>query len=393
MMSRQSKSTWIILGGVLVLALAGFSWFYFNTSPVHRPAPLILFDAAHAQTAGNADWVIGSEPDWVGGYSTFAEILRKAGYRTSSLPTEITDRALEGVSVLVLPEPNNRYTPAEIRAILSFVKNGGGLFLIADHTSSDRDHDGIDSVGVFNEFAPDAFHIRFNTDFINSHPIAIPADAKIIHTPGRPVRRFGFWAGSSIYPGRRAKALLAMTDDLGRRALLAVSRYGKGKIFGIGDSSPFEDNTGNPRPGGGPKKLHDDIHDPNYDIANFTLNVFAWLASPAPDDAGVPDKFEGTEGFIELTEPTGLPWADEGSAPRPDRKESPRKGGRAGQGGKEVSVGDELTVTIEDIGKQGDGLARINGKVTFVPGTKVGDKVRIRITQVRDRINKAEVIR
>ena len=57
-----------------------------------------------------------------------------------------------------------------------------------------------------------------------------------------------------------------------------------------------------------------------------------------------------------------------------------------------VKVGEELDVTIEAVAAKGDGVAKKDGFVIFVPGTKVGDKVRIRITKVSRRLGFGEVI-
>ncbi len=51
-----------------------------------------------------------------------------------------------------------------------------------------------------------------------------------------------------------------------------------------------------------------------------------------------------------------------------------------------VNVGETHEVTIEDTGSQGDGVARIDGLVTFVPNTNVGDEVTIKITKVGKRV-------
>ena len=50
-----------------------------------------------------------------------------------------------------------------------------------------------------------------------------------------------------------------------------------------------------------------------------------------------------------------------------------------------VKVGEEHEVTIEEISRRGDGIAKIQDFVIFVPGTKVGDRVKIRITRVSSR--------
>jgi len=50
-----------------------------------------------------------------------------------------------------------------------------------------------------------------------------------------------------------------------------------------------------------------------------------------------------------------------------------------------VEAGKEYEVEIEDIAKQGDGIARVEGFVIFVPETKVGDKVAISVDRVMRR--------
>ena len=56
-----------------------------------------------------------------------------------------------------------------------------------------------------------------------------------------------------------------------------------------------------------------------------------------------------------------------------------------------VKVGDELEVKIEAVGEKGDGIAKKDGFVLFVPGTKQGDNVKIRVTRVLQKVGFAEV--
>lgn len=58
-----------------------------------------------------------------------------------------------------------------------------------------------------------------------------------------------------------------------------------------------------------------------------------------------------------------------------------------------IEEGKVYEAKIEDIGREGDGLARIQNFVVFVPGTKVGDEVKIRITKVHRRMAFGEVVR
>ena len=57
-----------------------------------------------------------------------------------------------------------------------------------------------------------------------------------------------------------------------------------------------------------------------------------------------------------------------------------------------VNVGETYNVKIEDVGREGDGIARIEGFVVFVPNTKKGESVKIRVTKVSRRVAFAEVV-
>ena len=57
-----------------------------------------------------------------------------------------------------------------------------------------------------------------------------------------------------------------------------------------------------------------------------------------------------------------------------------------------VSEGDEIEVKIQSVGAKGDGLARIDGFVVFIPDTKVNDHVRVKIKRVSEKAAWAEVI-
>ena len=71
------------------------------------------------------------------------------------------------------------------------------------------------------------------------------------------------------------------------------------------------------------------------------------------------------------------------------------RGGRRDFGSRSfapVKVGDELDVKIEAVGEKGDGIAKKDGFVLFVAGTKQGDEVRIRVTRVLQKVGFAEVV-
>ena len=121
-----------------------------------------LFDNTKAETAGNADWVIDednglakrlptppqevirvstAETYWTGALSSWGialvklkqhvETLQENGHITYSDSKNAQD--LSHYDVFIVDEPNIRFTDDEKTALLNFVKNGGGLFMISDH--------------------------------------------------------------------------------------------------------------------------------------------------------------------------------------------------------------------------------------------------------------------
>ena len=59
---------------------------------------------------------------------------------------------------------------------------------------------------------------------------------------------------------------------------------------------------------------------------------------------------------------------------------------------KPVELGKEYDVETQEVSRRGEGITRIKGLVTFVPNTKPGDKVKIRITRISRRFAEAEVV-
>jgi len=61
-------------------------------------------------------------------------------------------------------------------------------------------------------------------------------------------------------------------------------------------------------------------------------------------------------------------------------------------GPKPVEAGKEYDVQITEISRKGDGIARIQGFVIFVKDGKVGQNVKIRVSQVGPRFATAELV-
>ena len=57
-----------------------------------------------------------------------------------------------------------------------------------------------------------------------------------------------------------------------------------------------------------------------------------------------------------------------------------------------VAVGDELDVEVTDVGSEGDGVAHVEGYTLFVPGAEAGDRVRVRVDDLKPRFGFASVV-
>ena len=67
-------------------------------------------------------------------------------------------------------------------------------------------------------------------------------------------------------------------------------------------------------------------------------------------------------------------------------------GGNFSSQDKPVKEGETYDVEILEVGSRGDGIAKIQNFVIFVPGTNKGDKVKVRITKVRSSSAVGEVV-
>lgn len=59
---------------------------------------------------------------------------------------------------------------------------------------------------------------------------------------------------------------------------------------------------------------------------------------------------------------------------------------------KPVKVGEEIDVTVSEVSRRGDGVARIQGFVIFIPTAKQGTQAKIRIKEIRPNFATAELV-
>src|SRR5689334_7003972 len=241
-----------------------------------------LFDNSHAETAGNADWVIDndqptpspaqsgitpgtSETFWTGAISAWGVALVKRGYTVETNTTALTygdgtnPRDLTNYDLLVIDEPNTSFTAAEKTAILSFVQNGGGLVAVSDHSGSDRNNDGVDSPVIWNALDPThLLGVHFavsgesnnNISQTSTNVNALGTDA-VTRGPVGNVTGLAFHNGTTLtlFPSVnatvRGEVWMNGTSQTSLTQVMAASAsYGSGKVVFVTDSSPPDDGTG-----------------------------------------------------------------------------------------------------------------------------------------------------
>ncbi len=232
----------------------------------------VLFDRTKDELAGNADWTIGYSPNWTGGYSEFGQALRDLGYNTQTLTgSNISSSDLQNVDVFVIPEPQESFSYSERNAILNFVDNGGGLFIIANHVGSDRSNNGWDSPRVYNE----SLNIQSNFGFSFVDVGSLYVDPiTMFESPRGPITEglssVGMYAGSAIEVTGTDVVTNVYLRNFNESGMVSLE-YGSGRVVAWGDSSPWDDGTGNSG-----NNLYDGWTD--HDNAQWGLNVIAWLA-------------------------------------------------------------------------------------------------------------------
>jgi hypothetical protein len=316
----------------------------------------ILFDATEGQSAGStADWVIdadkadieyngtGGRPQvvsggyhddpqqlptpaqsgvtsttvetyWDGGNSAWAIDMVKKGYEVETLTAfdSITygnashAQDLSNYKVFIINEPQFQFSTHAKEALMNFVKNGGGLFIISDHTGASRTNNGWDSPMVWDDFFENnpvkdtAFGFLFNHEDVspNSTKINTSSTDSIIHGLMGTSKGMEWHDGTTatLFPTRNASitgdVFSGSIGDTG--VMCGHGRYGHGRFAFIGDSSPTDDGT--------TTNTHCSLSngwtgDPNGEEEITIVNATIWLASSSTitavkNNSVIPIKFE-----------------------------------------------------------------------------------------------------
>lgn len=118
------------------LFVAGTTAYWSFHDPGTRKTGRVLIDEGHS----NWEWTtLPFDTTWYGGksgynYYCLADYWNHF-YQVDSRADPLTPELLEQWDVLVIKTPTSGFSPQEIDAIVEFVRDGGGLFLIGDHTN------------------------------------------------------------------------------------------------------------------------------------------------------------------------------------------------------------------------------------------------------------------
>jgi len=277
----------------------------FDTS-VERPAykrgqPAVVIDEAHSNfhTAE-------------GRYKPLAELLRSDGYRVLRGTAKFDRKSLKGVRVLVIsnataPDATDEasgpaFTEEECDAVRDWVRAGGSLLLIADHTPYGSAAEnlakrfGVD-MGKGTVFDPEHGHkedpsvLTFSREngLLGSHPLlqGRGPDEKVKKVVAFTGQSLGVPAGAAVLmklgPGAReaqsAQELKAGTGrPVGGRAQGIALKPGKGRVVMMGEAAMFSAQLIRFEHEGKPMEFKMGMNVPGNDDRQLALNIFHWLS-------------------------------------------------------------------------------------------------------------------
>ncbi|MDR3610481.1 MAG: hypothetical protein P4L27_07965, partial [Ignavibacteriaceae bacterium] len=274
-----------------------------------------LFDNTHAETAGNADWVIDEDSNvpgryptpaqstvtsstaesyWTGALSSWGIALVKLGHSVETLTSGSTitygtsnAQDLKNYDVFVIDEPNTLFSASEKVALINFVQNGGGLFMISDHNGSDRNNDGYDSPAIWNDLftnngiVSNPFGISIDLVDISQTSTNVAAGDYLITGPAGTVTAMKWSDGATATLNTTANSSVTGvvwttgTSHGNTNLMVARAKYGSGRVVIVCDSSPADDGTG-----GSGNTLYVGWDDPSVNGSHgyLHLNGSLWLA-------------------------------------------------------------------------------------------------------------------
>ena len=220
----------------------------------------VLFDEAHGEWEST---LAGIDTETYGlattyNYTSLYDWLSYY-YPVGRLVEPIDERTLDGCAVLVLKTPSSPYAEEEIAAIEAFVQDGGGLFVIGDHTNVFGTTTVLNPVlarfgialnydstyrlgsGSFTTYVPAALcfdpimqHVKA-FDFLTSCSVRVPLSAYRTIADDRILSNQADYATRDFFPKQRYN----LASEFGRFVQTAAVPHGAGRVVVFTDSTCF----------------------------------------------------------------------------------------------------------------------------------------------------------
>lgn len=246
--------------------LAGVAILQWPSLGEPRRGPVLLFRDGHYFLDPPVHGVYGKDRRQ-GAYGQWKQLLESAGYPfvagEGSIPSDLADRC----RLLVVLNPTRPFTSDEVNRVRTFVREGGSLLVMADHTNmwgaADHANALLEATGI--RLNDDAVHMWARSPYWGtnltwaSHPSTWGVSTSdtlltgigcslTVESPARPllVFRSAFSDAadrSNEEGGFLGNRRLDSGERVGDLIVAAVGREGRGKVAVFGDTLTFQDRV------------------------------------------------------------------------------------------------------------------------------------------------------
>jgi len=197
----------------------------------------VLIDEFHSQWE---DTLRPLDTEWYGLLSTYnyyswSQWISHYYTVTKNTDSALTSELFDNYDILILKCPTESYTMQEIQSIKQFVDNGGGLYLIGDHTN-------VFGMNTFLNQVSEEFGIRFKNDAtyeLGTGDLTTYQSARFFaHPVIRHVTQFEFMTSCTLEPTSFFASVRMENIIIGNRIISEPGTYSTENFFRESVSSP-----------------------------------------------------------------------------------------------------------------------------------------------------------
>jgi hypothetical protein len=224
----------LILIFLLVFSVTGAFLFQ---DPGSTKTGRVLIDEYHSQWE---DTVRPLDTEWYGLLSTYnyyswAQWLRYHYSVETNINTTFTPDLLRRYDILILKCPTESYTTQEVQSIKDFVEQGGGLYLIGDHTN-------VFGMNTFLNQVSEEFGLRYKTDATyelgTGDLSTYTPDLFFSHPVMRHVTQFDFMTSCTLEPTSLSASMRMENIIIGNQIISEPGTYSTENFFRESIASP-----------------------------------------------------------------------------------------------------------------------------------------------------------